>query len=675
MSTNQATFDAKQTLDTYLKELQKLLIQSNDDHQIQKHINKYLLLVTQNSGYKEFYLGEQCFYKKDYKRALQYYKQSKNVPSYQFYYCRAAAFLLKENNRTKQALISIKKALDIIPEDFYSLSFITSLLKTEHRGSEAQQWDNILQKMHRKYKKTPLEGPLPLSQIELDELTLLNDIQPEDLISDHTTDIDTLLKDDYINSVPYQKNIPSSKTYAWEKTPPDVSHEYDSIPTNKSSTHRFPPRSPVGSNFTSMPYNTGYSPTATQNDDNVMSGQNFNEEFSEDLPFYDEFSLDTDLLTDDFITEEIDLSSSQPEEEIVNNLPDDFSLEQIPPLPAINTPSQSSNGYPLPLQKHYERYLTTKNPERKDNCLYIPKKSSKISNNTTTIASLLDHMRKNSGDIYFRWNNKGVVINPNIHFLENFHEDNFFITDIDYVIVTQNNSYSYAELKLIHEMNHYYNTIGPQSHTIQYHLHPQAYHNTSTILSPKMKYNAVYSLDLYSDPTWSERLPLGTDITMHYFASSASNTIDLRFELHVKSKEKPLTLGYFPSLSWNQMLTYQLTNMDIIVIDLENEVSINKSDILNILSNLHPRLLLCRGDYGDANNNILEMIRTLRQEHPEVLQKSTFLPSNDTLLVNLLTSQIYCSANNEFIAPHDILVTKSAETNGELNFLCTKCFA
>ena len=131
---------------------------------------------------------------------------------------------------------------------------------------------------------------------------------------------------------------------------------------------------------------------------------------------------------------------------------------------------------------------------------------------------LTDLDRKSTAGFFVHWKGRGIVVNPGPQFLHYFHQQGYFINDIDDVIVTRAAPQAYANVEAIYDLNYRHNSASGNGHLIRYFLHQAAYRRLAPLLKPQFKQerNTVHCLARYIDSADVERLQLAEGISLSY---------------------------------------------------------------------------------------------------------------------------------------------------------------
>lgn len=298
------------------------------------------------------------------------------------------------------------------------------------------------------------------------------------------------------------------------------------------------------------------------------------------------------------------------------------------------------------------------------------------------------------GGYFFRWNGKGVVINPGASFLERFHAEGLHLQMIDVVIVTENNSESYADIQKIYELNYQLNKIDSELHIIRYYLNHKAHQHLSHLLKPNFKQerSTVHSLELFLDSPDIEKEQISDEISISYFStksrsrfgeSDKADALAMWFELSCGMKRT--CVGFMNGAAWSPTLGNHFGNIDIMLSGFEttnsndfgklnyNDCSLGYFGTYSLLEEVKPKLHLITAFDGEKGDIRMEVIRKLRKEfataHTNESTVPTIIPTDCGMVVDLKTTQIKSSINDEMLDPKSVQVGKTGESFGKLHYL------
>lgn len=633
--------------DTYFTKAQQLSIRAKKDSQslndLLQNIEHERDAIHENSPYKEFLNGEHDFYSCNYKNALQSYLKAKSIPYFKLFCYRASAYAAKEAGDSDRAMSFARRALLIYPDDYTSLILLEQLLMQDSHMEEALQFRDRIQALefeHQEQKQnhTPFEKfqsnvafSIPK---ELHATALKNPRQVtstavlEEKLEPNLDQFQSLIGVSQCNPPISSQSICFTSSH---------SKESDSTPilTQKLYSSLCPDKSPFNS-LTSAPKAAFMTPIEElKNLANVFVGRT--PLASHPVPF---------------------LSQEAPPEEILEHTIRNFQHHQKEQI------------------SHYLDLFKTR-PVLKEHCLYLLHGYNSQNKNEPLLTG---QSRKTSGGYYLRWNNKGIVINPGLHFLDHFHQQGLHIKDIDYVIVTGDSPSSYADIHEIYELNYQLNKINSELQIIHYYLNPKAYQTLSPMLKPnyKQERNTVHCLEFFLDSPDIEKVELEEGINFYFFPLS-SISLGLRFDLS-SATIPDLRLGYLSGTPWSSSLAAHLGPCDLLIAGFGttsssdygrlkyNEESLGYYGTYTLLEEIQPKLLLCSEFDGEEGDVRLEVVKMMRQH-----SSSTILPVDIQLFLDLATLQIQCSVTKTLVDPRDVRIVKLCDRYGNLHYLSSRC--
>ncbi|MBS4169234.1 hypothetical protein [Parachlamydia sp. AcF125] len=345
---------------------------------------------------------------------------------------------------------------------------------------------------------------------------------------------------------------------------------------------------------------------------------------------------------------------------------------------------QIQNYYDLQAKSLNEyKNLLSRRKQLEDGCLVL------LSGNTPPPFPFLDTPHSQTYGSYLRWNEKGIAINPGVHFLHHFHEQGLHIRDIDYVIVTQDRPLCYAGIKQIYDLAYKVNRLDTEPKIIHYYLNQKAYQELSLILKPhfKQERNTVHSLELFVDSTDMEKIELNEDIVLHYFPvakDKTSQTLGIRLDLRLlEAPYSEIKCGYYSGGAWSPSLGNFLKNCDVIIAGLGNtsphdygkhrynENSLGYFGCMTLLDEARPSLFLFTELDGTQGDIRLEIAKKMRAE---CKNQTVILPADCNLAVHLKKRQIQCSLSKKWVDPQEIHVVKASMPFGKLSYISNRHF-
>lgn len=303
------------------------------------------------------------------------------------------------------------------------------------------------------------------------------------------------------------------------------------------------------------------------------------------------------------------------------------------------------------------------------------------------------YFKRMSGGFYVRWQERGIVINPGMSFLHRFYEKNFSVTDIDYVIVTQDALEAGNDLKAIFDLNEQQNNMRKgQSlpHIIHYYLHKQVYQNATGFLYPNFREekDMLHSLEFYRNSSSSgwETISLNKEIDLVYLKISGLDPLAIKLILQEGSLTR--SIGFLSSLPWSSSFSALFQECDCIVAGFGStrEVDFNKQHYQkeclgyfgcsSLLFSTHPKVFIFSELDGTQGDIRLEIVKKMRQEYlMEQPQGETALFMNDfDFQCNLTKMKVYCSICQTMASPERVRMVRSHKCFGKIHYLCPNCY-
>lgn len=626
----------------YLKKTQQLGLNTNPDFLIGYIQNQ--LDLPQEPLFETLLQGDLAFYTKDYKSALKYYLQAKELPDFHFFSHRASAMLSNEIGQKSKALIFANKALKIHPEDFCTLK----ILETLYRGydeNKAKEIKTLLDKVRNIPNPASLHSVLSdirsLADTNLKELNASCESPAEELFAQ---DVQTR-ENDLRNAEDALEPVYKATGYRSSKDREEAAQKACDLPVAKEvlkefiteTTYKY--RFPRGEE--SLPPSGTSSALGGHSVDSLSHRKNLKNSDSGSalescmITKLDEYTRRYQKLLEDYIEE----VSSRVE-----------CQENC--LFAFNTWSKDIKDLPLPLH--------------------------------------LDPRKSINDGIYLRFKGKGIAINPGRHFLEALHKKSFSLLDIDYVIVTHSKREALQDISHIYDLNSQLNRLLGKPHVIQYYFNRATYQEMIQILKPRYRQekSALHCLELYLDTPDVERIELQEGITLGYFLTAQSfnpfspvESLNLGIKLELEDRELTRTVGYVSGSQWTPILGHHIGSVDVLIAgfgttqqsDLEKERYLDDClgyyGTLSLIEEAPPTLALL----GEFNKTVagarLEIVKKLREDSASASPNTTVLPIDPDLNVDLEKMQIQCSVTKEWIPPCLAKIVQGSDPLGNLQFL------
>jgi tetratricopeptide (TPR) repeat protein len=190
-------------LEEYSKKLQQIIISGNNNPEtiadILQYITDKISVIHNDRELLSFYSGEKAFFQGQYEDAMRHYKKASQAYLTGFHYCRAAAFLLHQQDRKNDSITVIEKALHTQPNDYISLEFIVKVLSECNKSKEGEIWQAKLEGLIPQDKPSiqvndiEEKDDIIIAEENIDEELekLLAEIPPEDIFDEEMTALDS----------------------------------------------------------------------------------------------------------------------------------------------------------------------------------------------------------------------------------------------------------------------------------------------------------------------------------------------------------------------------------------------------------------------------------------------------------------------------------------------------
>lgn len=292
--------------------------------------------------------------------------------------------------------------------------------------------------------------------------------------------------------------------------------------------------------------------------------------------------------------------------------------------------------------------------------------------------------------IFFRFNGKGIAVNPGHSFLELLEKRNLTILDIDSVIITHSKRDLYPAVTRLYELNTQLNRVLGRAHPIHFYFNRSAFQEMIQILKPQYRQekSTLHCLELYLDTPDVETLSLHEGIKLHYFqiASSPSSynsyegiNLGIKFELSLGDDTR--VLSYVSSSPWTPHLADYLKGTDLLMLgfgttsheDLTKERyredCLGYFGCLSLFEEVLPSLcILAEFDQKVAGAR-LEICKHLRNELFDQTFDSTLLLADPNLEIDLNALTLRCTITSTFMNPSFVKIVQGSDPFKPLQFL------
>jgi len=297
---------------------------------------------------------------------------------------------------------------------------------------------------------------------------------------------------------------------------------------------------------------------------------------------------------------------------------------------------------------------------------------------------------EHNGGYFIYWKGCGIAINPGKYFLENLMYHQLFLQDIHAVIITHERPLSDAECERIWRLNRSIEMHEKCERKVTYYINraalsylPQIEHSDDSTTG-----QIVLALDLPMGGDVTSSIQINEHITLNYFSCSLAKDYTMQPVAHsflgielILKGEEPLRIGYLSQLPWSPYLSKYLCDCQLLIAglgkietdDLNNETynqdSLGYGGIKKLIRELKTDLVLC-SEYDLPNNQLLQkVIRDLRKESST---KTTVLPVNTGLYIDLPSIRILSSDNQQMLKPPEVKMICLEETTSSIRYCSIK---
>lgn len=283
------------------------------------------------------------------------------------------------------------------------------------------------------------------------------------------------------------------------------------------------------------------------------------------------------------------------------------------------------------------------------------------------------------GGLFIRWNGKGIVIDPGINFMENFHHFNLYAQDINYVIVTHNHIDHNCDLNKIIDLDYQFNL------KIKYYLDEITYNEYINYFGNSSSHNKVYNITFLDRNKTLTKEILKNKITMMAFKTKHNCIGSFGIKLKLGDNDN-FVLSYTSDTAFFKELIDFLDDSQIIIANFSET---NKTDLLlqeyktdhlglygchTILDELEnkPNIFFLSEFWGGLGDIRIEISKRLKS-----LQKGSVVvvPSDIGMVCALPDLKLCCSSCTNYYNANDIQILKPTQSsqNPKLQYLCKRC--
>lgn len=285
----------------------------------------------------------------------------------------------------------------------------------------------------------------------------------------------------------------------------------------------------------------------------------------------------------------------------------------------------------------------------------------------------------NGGGLFIHWEGKGIVIDPGINFIENFHNSNLYAQDINYVIVTHNHIDHKCDLNKIIDLDYQFDL------KIKYYLDEITYSECIQFFDGSLHKNKIFAISFSETNEICTNEILKNKITMISFKTMHNCIGSFGIKLELKGKEN-IILSYTSDTAFYKKLPKYLEDSQIIIANFSET---NKKDLyLEEYKTDHLGLYGCHsvleglkikpdifflsefwGGLGDIRVEISKRLKSLQKGNAVVI------PIDIGMICTLPDLKLCCSSCKHFYSANDIRVLKPmlSSPKTDLQYLCKNC--
>lgn len=344
------------------------------------------------------------------------------------------------------------------------------------------------------------------------------------------------------------------------------------------------------------------------------------------------------------------------------------------------------------LKQYISRIDKVKSLSKAENYLLILKGMSSSSPwlyNSTT------NKHFSGGGFYIKWNDKGIVIDPGYNFVDNLHNYDLTIQDVDYVIITHNHIDHNHDVRIIDDLNK--NIWKEKRHTIHWYLDSNSYNFSKVFLEDfsstnnepcniiEYKNDTPNAIYFYLDFCELKFFP--TEHIMIDEHSYSTDSYGVKIKFHSNDKKVHTTLSYTSDTHYNDNLVKYIDNSDIIIANISGiyetdikQIEFKKRHLgywgcVKILEMLKtkPCLFLLSEFWSGINDIRFPIAKYMQNEISKQFPEEKFkvIPADIGLSISLDSKKIKCSYCNKYA--DSVKIAKPKNDFDNLQYICNDC--
>lgn len=293
---------------------------------------------------------------------------------------------------------------------------------------------------------------------------------------------------------------------------------------------------------------------------------------------------------------------------------------------------------------------------------------------------LWDKRVKCGGGFYLHYMGKGIVIDPGLNFIENLHEQNLFIQDIDVVIVTHNHIDHNSDLAKIFDMS--YQT----KQKIRYFLDADTYKKYLREIEEVEKDEKDLVQKVFPNVEEKKRvykIKIKSGEKLKFFVHPTEHACEGAYGFKLCLEDN--ILGYTSDTAYKPEIGAFFSDVDIIIANISEtngeDINLKKfktnhlgvNGVYNLLANMGDRKVTCFlsefwGGIGDVRLELAEIVKNyLKNENIDIM------PMDIGMTYFFDNSCFLCSSCGKKFESEEKRIIRIGKQNSELMCLCGNC--
>jgi hypothetical protein len=326
------------------------------------------------------------------------------------------------------------------------------------------------------------------------------------------------------------------------------------------------------------------------------------------------------------------------------------------------------------------------------------------------------------GGYFIRWQGKGIVIDPGFDFMDNFHDAELHLKEVDAVLVSHNHSdhnYDLSSLDdLRYELHRRWKVLKTQEekekHDVSQCLFVLDEDTSRAFRDNDADHRGLPMKFSESDAQrkrWIERQN-GLPLTIEHFkvehGADVPHAMGMRLKLHDDKTKKDIVFGYTGDTRWHPALENELADCDVLLAhismpsdeelldDADYEARLGKKSdeggfqhlpsdgfksvhlgyrgMIELISRTKPKMVLVGEFWAGLADLRIDLVKGLRAQ----VKKRTghdipILPTGLGFRLRLPSLEIECTSCNKPVPHSELKIAPAANPFGPLSYLCPGC--